>query len=126
MGKRSRRIRISLFYFRKNKNISAKGPIGKFFSENSLKDIMQMCKSKIGDSIFLACGDEKQIEKILSAAREKIAQELKLIDENKFAFCWIVDYPMFELDEKTKKIIFSHNPFSMPQGDVNKINFENL
>ncbi len=115
---------LAYFTLEKNKNISAKGPIGKFFSENSLKDIMQMCKSKIGDSIFLACGDEKQIEKILSAAREKIAQELKLIDENKFAFCWIVDYPMFELDEKTKKIIFSHNPFSMPQGDVNKINFE--
>jgi aspartyl-tRNA synthetase len=47
-----------------------------------------------------------------------------LIDENLFAFCWIVDYPMFEEDEKTKKIKFSHNPFSMPQGDLKKINFE--
>ena len=48
----------------------------------------------------------------------KIGEELKLIDNNKFAFCWIVDYPMFEFDEKTKKIIFSHNPFSMPQKEI--------
>ena len=57
-------------------------------------------------------------------ARNKIAKDLKLIDEEKFAFCWIVDYPMFELDDITNKIKFSHNPFSMPQGDINKINFE--
>ena len=69
--------------------------------------------------------EKKQIEKILSISRNKIAEDLKLIDENKFAFCWVVDYPMFELDEKTKKIIFSHNPFSMPQGDIKKLNFEN-
>ena len=49
---------------------------------------------------------------------------MDLIDENIFAFCWIVDYPMFELDEQTKKIKFSHNPFSMPQGDIEKLNFE--
>ena len=61
------------------------------------------------------------MEKITSLARDKIAQELNLIDNNIFAFCWIVDYPMFEKDEKTKKIIFSHNPFSMPQGDIKKI-----
>jgi aspartyl-tRNA synthetase len=54
-------------------------------------------------------------------AREKIANELKLINHDSFAFCWIVDYPMFEEDEKTKKIIFSHNPFSMPQGNIKKL-----
>ena len=59
----------------------------------------------------------------MSVARDKIAKELKIIDYTKFAFCWIVDYPMFELDEQTNKIIFSHNPFSMPQGDINKIDF---
>ena len=47
-----------------------------------------------------------------------------MVDEDRFAFCWIIDYPMFEIDEQTKKINFSHNPFSMPQGDINKINFE--
>ena len=114
---------LAYFSLEKEKVISAKGPIGKFFSEKSLIDIMDITKAEIGDSIFFACGDEKEIEKILSAARNKIAEELNLIDKNKFAFCWIVDYPMFELDDKSKKIIFSHNPFSMPQGDIKNINF---
>ena len=58
---------------------------------------------------------------IIIAARDKLAKDLNLIDENTFAFCWIVDYPMFEEDEQTKKIKFSHNPFSMPQGDINNL-----
>ena len=73
---------------------------------------------------FLACGKEKDVEKILSISRNKIAEDLNLIDKDKFAFCWIVDYPMFELDEKSKKIIFSHNPFSMPQGKLKDLNFD--
>ena len=72
----------------------------------------------------MACNKKNEIEKITSLARDKIAEELGLIDENIFAFCWIVDYPMFEKDELTKKIKFSHNPFSMPQGDIDKINFD--
>ena len=87
----------------------------------SINEIMKISNAEVGDSIFLACGKVKEVEKILSNARDKIAGELKLIDPNIFAFCWIVDYPMFEEDEKTKKIIFSHNPFSMPQGDVKNI-----
>ena len=85
---------------------------------------MNKTKAEIGDSVFFACGKKKEIERITSLARDKIANELNLIDENFFAFCWIVDYPMFEEDEETKKIKFSHNPFSMPQGDVTKINFQ--
>ena len=85
---------------------------------------MQNCNANLGDSIFLACGKENEVENILSMAREKIAKDLNLIDENKFAFCWIVDYPMFELDKTTKKISFSHNPFSMPQGEIKDLNFE--
>ena len=85
---------------------------------------MNKTNAEVGDSIFLACGKQKDLEKITSLARDKIAQDLDLIDENIFAFCWIVDYPMFEKDEQTNKIIFSHNPFSMPQGDIDKINFE--
>ena len=83
---------------------------------------MRICNAEIGDSICLACGKEKEIIKILSLARDKIAKDLKIIDLDKFAFCWIVDYPMYEFDEKSKKIIFSHNPFSMPQGDINELN----
>ena len=73
----------------------------------------------------MACNNQKELEKITSLAREKIAKDLGLINENIFAFCWIVDYPMFEKNEQTNKIEFSHNPFSMPQGDLKKINFDN-
>ncbi len=115
---------LAYFSFEKDKMLKGKGPIGKFFSENALKEIMKLCNANIGDSIFLSCGKKNEIEKILSTARTKIATDLNIIDKDKFAFCWIVDYPMFELDEKTKKIIFSHNPFSMPQGDIKDINFK--
>ena len=115
---------LAYFTLEKDNTVTGKGPVGKFFSEKSLLEIMKICDAKIGDSLFLACGNENEINKILSAAREKIANDLNLIDRDKFAFCWIVDYPMFEIDEKTNKIIFSHNPFSMPQGDITKLNFE--
>ena len=65
--------------------------------------------------------NKSEVEKILSIARTRIAEELKIIKEDCFAFCWIVDYPMFEIDEQTKKISFSHNPFSMPQGDIKNL-----
>ena len=115
---------LAYFTLEKYNEISAKGPVGKFFSKESLEDIMQKTGAKIGDSIFLACNNQKELERVTSLAREKIANDLDLIDNNSFAFCWIVDYPMFERDEQTNKIKFSHNPFSMPQGDLDKINFE--
>ena len=116
---------LAYFSIEKNEQISGKGPVGKFFSEESLKEIMRVCGANIGDSIFLSCGKEKEIEKILSLARDKIARDLKLINEDQFAFCWIVDYPMYEIDEQTKKIKFSHNPFSMPQGEIGELDFKN-
>jgi len=115
---------MAYFTIEKDKEISAKGPVGKFFSKSALEEIMKKTNADVGDSIFFACSNVKELEKITSSARDKIANELDLVDENLFAFCWIVDYPMFEEDEKTKKIKFSHNPFSMPQGDLKKINFE--
>ena len=115
---------LAYFTLEQDKEIKGKGPVGKFFSEDSLKEIMKRCDAEIGDSIFLACGDIKEIQKILSSARDKLGQDLNIIDEDQFAFCWIVDYPMFEFDENLKKIIFSHNPFSMPQGKLNEINFD--
>jgi len=115
---------LAYFTIEKDKQIFAKGPIGKFFSEEALREIMKKTQAEVGDSVFLACNKQKELERITSLAREKIARDLDIIEQNIFAFCWIVDYPMFEKDEKTKKIGFSHNPFSMPQGDINKINFE--
>jgi aspartyl-tRNA synthetase len=116
---------LAYFTIEKNENISAKGPVGKFFSNEALEEIMKITGAEVGDSIFFACGKINDVEKITSLARDKIAKDLNLIDENIFAFCWIVDYPMFEKNEITNKIEFSHNPFSMPQGDINKIDFEN-
>ena len=115
---------LAYFTLEKDIEIKGKGPVGKFFSEESLKEIMINYKVEIGDSIFFACGKEKEIEKILSLARDKIAEDLQIIHKDKFAFCWIVDYPMYEFDENSKKIIFSHNPFSMPQGKIEELNFE--
>ena len=116
---------LAYFTIVRDGEIKGKGPVGKFFSEDSLKEIMKISGAEIGDSIFLACGIEREIEKILSLARDKIGKDLKIIDDKKFAFCWIVDFPMFELDEKTNKIQFSHNPFSMPQGNIENIDFTN-
>ena len=116
---------LAYFTIENNKGLLAKGPVGKFFSKQALLEIMKKTGAKEGDSIFLACDKQKDLEKITSLARDKIARDLDLIDENTFAFCWIVDYPMFDIDDQTKKIKFSHNPFSMPQGDLKKINFKN-
>ena len=114
---------LAYFTLEKVGKISAKGPVGKFFSEESLKEIMKICNAKIGDSIFFSCGNKNNVEKILSVARNKLGVELDLINDNEFSFCWIIDYPMFETDEQSGKIKFSHNPFSMPQGDLKKLDF---
>ena len=115
---------LAYFTFERDKEITGKGPVGKFFKEEALKEIIKITSAEVGDSIFFTCGKINEVQKISALAREKIGKELNLIDENLFAFCWIVDYPMFEFNELTKKIEFSHNPFSMPQGDISNINFE--
>src|SRR6056300_114274 len=115
---------LAYFTFEKDETISGKGPVGKFFSSASLEEIMKLTGAEVGDSIFLACSKQQDLEKITSLARTKIAKDLDLIDDDIFAFCWVVDYPMFEKDEITNKIEFSHNPFSMPQGEIDKINFD--
>ncbi len=112
---------LAYFSIENSDKLIAKGPVGKFFSEQSLKEIMKKMNAEAGDTIFMSCGNKPEVEKLLSNARNKIANELNLIDENVFSFCWVVDYPMFEIDENTKKIEFSHNPFSMPQGDTDNL-----
>ena len=116
---------LAYFTLEKNEIISAKGPVGKFFSKEALEEIMKITGAEVGDSIFFACGKINEVEKITAQARDKIAKDLDLIDENIFAFCWIVDYPMFEKNEANNKIEFSHNPFSMPQGDISNLDFDN-
>jgi aspartyl-tRNA synthetase len=116
---------LAYFTIEKDVEISAKGPVGKFFTNEALEEIMKTTKAEVGDSVFFACGKINDVEKIISQARDKIAKDLDLIDENCFAFCWIVDYPMFEKNEVTNNIEFSHNPFSMPQGNIKDIDFKN-
>jgi len=116
---------LAYFTIEKSEKFSAKGPVGKFFSSEALEEIMKITGAIEGDSVFFACGKKNDVEKITSQARDKIAKDLDLIDENCFAFCWIVDYPMFEKNEVTNKIEFSHNPFSMPQGNIKDIDFKN-
>ena len=115
---------LAYFTFEQDKEITAKGPVGKFFKEEALKEIMKITNAKVGDSVFFACNKKNEIEKITAQAREKIANDLNLIDEDVFAFCWIVDYPMFEIDENNGQVGFSHNPFSMPQGNLETLNFD--
>jgi aspartyl-tRNA synthetase len=79
---------------------------------------------KGGDACFFVAGDPDKFYKFAGSARNKVGQELNLIDENVFAFAWIVDFPMFEYNEDEKKVDFSHNPFSMPQGGLKALNEE--
>ena len=103
----------------KNGNkLVGKGPIGKFFSEDAINELVKVCNLKENDAVFFSCDKVKNVEKISGHARQKLGNELNLIDVNKFEFCWIVDFPMYQYDEKEKKIDFNHNPFSMPQIDL--------
>ena len=98
--------------------INGKGPIAKFFAEKSISELLKKCKISEKDSVFFVCNKENEVNNFAGIARQKIAEELKIVDANSFKFCWITDYPMYEYDEKEKKIDFSHNPFSMPQLDM--------
>jgi aspartyl-tRNA synthetase len=97
---------------------AAKGPIAKFLDEPRLQLLKTLAGLKDGDAVFFVCDKKAAAEKLAGAARTKIAQELNLIAKNEFRFCWIVDFPMYEWNEEEKKIDFSHNPFSMPQGGL--------
>jgi aspartyl-tRNA synthetase len=94
------------------------GPIAKFLGEGRAHAIREQLSLRDGDAAFFVAGNPDKFFKFAGEARTKIGRELKLVDENRFEFCWIVDFPMFEWNEEEKKIDFSHNPFSMPQGGL--------
>ena len=103
----------------------AKGPIAKFLSTERLAKLKELTKMGEGDAVFFACGKEAAAAKLAGLARTEIGKELDLIPQDRFDFCWVVDFPMFEQDETTGKIDFSHNPFSMPQGGLEALNTAN-
>ncbi len=97
------------------------GPIAKNIGEEKTSAIKNKFNLNDNDAVFFICGVPKTFLAFASSARDKIANDLGLIDENSFEFCWIVDFPMYEFDEINKKIDFSHNPFSMPQGGIDAL-----
>ncbi|RYE06277.1 MAG: aspartate--tRNA ligase [Rickettsiaceae bacterium] len=107
-----------LGYIQFNEDGSAKGPIAKFLDDSQLEQLKSLAGLKNGDSVFFASDNEANAAKLAGKVRIKLGQELNLIDKDRFEFCWIVDFPFYELNEETKKIDFNHNPFSMPQGGL--------
>ena len=97
------------------------GPIAKNIGEDKTQEIKANFNLSDDDSVFFLCGIPKNFMQFASSARDKIGEDLSLIKENSFEFCWIVDFPMYEWDDTNKKIDFSHNPFSMPQGGLESL-----
>ena len=97
---------------------AGKGPIAKNLDADRVAAIKAACELGDGDAVFFACDKPKPAERFAGVVRNRLGADLELLAPDEFRFCWIVDYPMFELDEETGKIEFSHNPFSMPQGGL--------
>jgi aspartyl-tRNA synthetase len=101
-----------------NGEIAGRGPIANNLAPEEVAEIARLAGVGGGDVVFFAAGGKPEAERLAGAARTRIGQELGLIEEGAFRFCWIVDYPMYERSEETGQIEFSHNPFSMPQGGL--------
>ena len=104
---------------------TAKGPIANALGIEKALEMKSLFNLNDGDALFFSCASESEAANLAGKARVKIATDRELIEKNIFKFCWIVDYPMFEKDENTGKIEFSHNPFSMPQGGMEALLNEN-
>ena len=110
-----------LAWLRVMEDLSFQGPIAKFISDDVRKEIIKRTNLKFGDCIFFVAEVNGLVDELAGEVREELGRRLGLIDENSFAFCWIVDFPMYELDEHGN-IAFNHNPFSMPQGGLEALN----
>ncbi|EHL97342.1 aspartate--tRNA ligase [Acetobacteraceae bacterium AT-5844] len=99
-----------------------KGPIAKNLEAERVEAIRVACNLQPGDAVFFAAGKKDETPKFAGKVRTKLGEELKLIEQGEFRFCWIVDFPMYELNEETGQVDFSHNPFSMPQGGLEALN----
>ena len=99
----------------------AKGPIAKNLDADRIEKIRQISGAKTGDAVFFACDKVNVAAKFAGLVRTRLCTELDLLEKDIFKFCWTVDFPMYELNEDTGKIEFSHNPFSMPQGEMDAL-----
>ncbi len=100
----------------------AKGPIAKNLEPDRVESIRAACNLQPGDAVFFAAGKPDEAPKFAGAVRLRLGHELELVEKDAFRFCWIVDFPMYELNEETGRVDFSHNPFSMPQGELEGLN----
>ncbi len=114
-----------IIFEKNNDTFVGKGPIARFIPQNILNAMAQKINAQDGDSVFFSCNTPKEAYRLADETRKKLGQQLELIDENSFHFCWIVDFPMYEYSEQEKRIVFSHNPFSMPQGGMQALNEKN-
>ena len=113
-----------LGYLEVQEDLSYKGPIDKFIPEELKKELMDLAKLEKNDTIFFIADNEKRATELAGQIRTELGKRLDLIDEDVFQFCWIIDFPMFELDDR-EKLAFSHNPFSMPQGGLEALEHQN-
>ncbi|MBX2813945.1 MAG: aspartate--tRNA ligase [Myxococcales bacterium] len=100
----------------------SKGPVAKFLSKEDVRILSERTGAKDGDAIFFFCAQEYVAARQAGALRQRLGDDFDLIEKNAYRFCWVVDYPMYEREEKTGNIEFSHNPFSMPQGGLAALN----
>ena len=113
-----------LGYLEVQEDMSFKGPIDKFIPDDLKKTLIELADLKQNDTIFFIADNEKRATELAGQIRTELGNRLNLIDEDVFQFCWIIDFPMFELDEH-EKLAFSHNPFSMPQGGLEALENKN-
>ena len=113
-----------LGYLEVQDDMSFKGPIDKFIPDDLKKTLIELADLKQNDTIFFIADNEKRATELAGQIRTELGNRLNLIDEDVFQFCWIIDFPMFELDDHDK-LAFSHNPFSMPQGGLDALENQN-
>ena len=113
-----------LGYLEVQEDLSFKGPIDKFIPEELKKELLSLAELEKNDTIFFIADTEKRATELAGQIRTELGKRLDLINEDEFQFCWIIDFPMFELDDQNK-ISFSHNPFSMPQGGLDALEHQN-
>src|SRR4249919_1543675 len=99
-----------------------KGPLAKYLPEDRRKRVFDAAGVQPGDAVFFVSGAPKTLSKAIDGLRNHLAKELGLLEANAYRFCWVTDFPFFELDEETQQVTFSHNPFSMPQGGLEALN----
>lgn len=113
-----------LAWVKVNEDKTLQGPIAKFIDDKSKDELLNKTNAKPGSSIFFISDNKEMVQSISGKVRTQLAEKLDLLKKDVFEFCWIVDFPMFELDDEGK-VAFSHNPFSMPQGGIESLKTKN-